>query len=123
MFYEPEINAQNNMSVLKTIFIGLNENRHFVLVGTVEKLHSAFKLFATAWNKIIYSLKEVPVVLALRAIEYMFTLRVRESVLIIGVNDKKRKTGTTFSGLIRPPKVSSRFQHVIYKMSSMLNIS
>jgi len=26
----------------------------------------------------------------------------------------KRKTGTTFSGWIRPPKVSSRFQKVDY---------
>jgi len=45
----------------------------------MDKLHSAFKLFATARNKIIYPLKEVLVVLALRAIKYMFTLRVRDA--------------------------------------------
>jgi hypothetical protein len=58
----------------------------------MDKLHSAFKLFATARNKIIYPLKEVLVVLALRAIEYMFTLRVRiERCLQIVVNEKNKK--------------------------------
>lgn len=58
----------------------------------MDKLHSAFKLFATAWNKIICPLKEVIVVLALRAIEYMFILRVGDiKGLQVPVNDKKRE--------------------------------
>ena len=43
----------------------------------------------------------------------MFTLRVREMrCLLVDKNQKKiKKTETTYSGWIRPPKVSSRFLH------------
>jgi len=59
------------MSFLETLLLEIKKAYHF-RIGTKDKPHSAFKLFATARNKIIYPLNKVLDVSALRAI-YVYT--------------------------------------------------
>ena len=86
------------MPFLETLYLETKKASRF-RTGTKDKPHSAFELFATALNKIIYPLNKVLAVSALRAIYVYTSCSGMEVFTIVSIS---KKNGNNSLGLESP---------------------